>query len=127
MLRFTCALLTFLQLIVHSYATPASFDSTYTPMPLGISAQDASEAFPSRDLLNISNWYGTSLYGWDKCNELDSTWVDKIKEAYIDANSLVNQDGVKENIDFNSAAALEYLGPSGTLALMCHESDFEVH
>jgi hypothetical protein len=36
-----------------------------------------------------------------------------IQEAYTDANKLVNVDGVKANIDWNSAAALEFLGPSG--------------
>lgn len=35
-----------------------------------------------------------------------------IKTAYNDFKTLANQDGVKEDIDFNSAAALEYLGPS---------------
>ncbi|OXV12076.1 hypothetical protein Egran_00162 [Elaphomyces granulatus] len=35
-----------------------------------------------------------------------------IQEAYTDANKLVNLAGVNSGIDWNSASALEYLGPS---------------
>ncbi|KAJ8133212.1 hypothetical protein O1611_g410 [Lasiodiplodia mahajangana] len=79
----------------------------------GLSAQDMNDAFPSRDLADIQNWYGTSLFGWNGCKDKDPTWKEKIIEAYADANKLVNYDEVKTRIDFNSAAALEFLGPSG--------------
>jgi len=39
------------------------------------------------------------------------TWKRNIKEAYDDFKTLSNTDGVFQNIDWNSAAALEYLGP----------------
>ncbi|KAI8936964.1 hypothetical protein NX059_006192 [Plenodomus lindquistii] len=35
-----------------------------------------------------------------------------IKEAYSDANKLVNHEAIKDKIDFNTAAALEFLGPA---------------
>jgi hypothetical protein len=35
-----------------------------------------------------------------------------IKEAYDDFKTLSHTDGVFQNIDWNSAAALEYLGPA---------------
>lgn len=41
-----------------------------------------------------------------------STQKSAIKTAYNDFKTLANQDGIKSDIDFNSAAALEYLGPS---------------
>ncbi len=47
------------------------------------------------------------------CDDIDKNIKGWIKEAYVDANKLVNYDGVKSNINWNSAAALEYLGPSG--------------
>lgn len=50
-----------------------------------------------------------------KCDQINPNWKGNIKEAYTDANRLVNIDGVKANIDWNSAAALEFLGPSGIL------------
>lgn len=41
------------------------------------------------------------------------TWKANIKEAYDDFKTLSNTEGVSSNIDWNSAAALEYLGPAG--------------
>ncbi|KAI0443025.1 hypothetical protein F4803DRAFT_550595 [Xylaria telfairii] len=58
------------------------------------------------------NWFGTSLYGFDECDKISPSIRGWINEAYADANRLVNLPGVKEKIDWNSAAALEYLGPS---------------
>jgi hypothetical protein len=43
------------------------------------------------------------------CSE---TWERNIKEAYDDFKTLSHTDGVFQNIDWNSAAALEYLGPA---------------
>ncbi|KAI0965230.1 hypothetical protein F4678DRAFT_467779 [Xylaria arbuscula] len=79
----------------------------------GLSVEDMTEAFPPRDLADIQNWYGTSLFGWNGCKDKDPTWKQKIIEAYSDANKLIDYDEIKGRIDFNSAAALEYLGPSG--------------
>ncbi|KAJ6437230.1 aspartate-tRNA ligase [Purpureocillium lavendulum] len=77
----------------------------------GITADQMKNAFPSRDPFNSSNWWGTSLYGYDKCAEFSSHIKSWINEAYTDANRIVNLEGVKDNIDWNSAASLEYLGP----------------
>src|SRR5271170_4195899 len=41
------------------------------------------------------------------------TWEANIEEAYDDFRTLSNTEGVLSNIDWNSAAALEYLGPPG--------------
>jgi hypothetical protein len=40
-------------------ALPAAGDDS------GISAQQMEDAFPPRDPANTTNWYGTSLYGWE--------------------------------------------------------------
>ena len=37
-----------------------------TGLPAGLTAQDLQDAFPARDPLNATNWWGTSLFGW-KC------------------------------------------------------------
>ncbi|KAH0556757.1 hypothetical protein GP486_005454 [Trichoglossum hirsutum] len=89
-------------------ALPAQAD----PHPDGITEQQMRDAFPERDPANATNWFGTSLYGWDKCDDIDKNIKGWLKEAYTDANKLVNYDGVKSNIAWDSAAALEYLGPS---------------
>ncbi|RYP12592.1 hypothetical protein DL765_007223 [Monosporascus sp. GIB2] len=64
------------------------------------------EAYPSRDPYNTTNWFGASLYGYD------GSIRGGINEAYADVNKLVNLEGVKNHIDWDSAAALEYFGPS---------------
>ena len=111
------ALLTLALLLSAADGFPANSAAAPVPTPLGLTPDGMKDAFPSRDLLNASNWYGTSLYGWDKCKEKDSTWKEKVIEAYTDSNKLVNLDGVRKDLDFNSAAALEYLGPSGKVLL----------
>jgi hypothetical protein len=50
---------------------------------------------------------------WSDCKERDATWKEKIIESYKDANEIVNYENFAEDVDFNSAAALEFLGPSG--------------
>ncbi|KAN0067299.1 hypothetical protein V8E54_014562 [Elaphomyces granulatus] len=70
------------------------------------------DAFPPRDPANTTNWYGTSLYGWDGCDDINTNIKGWIQDAYTDANKLVNLAGVKSGVDWNSASALEFLGPS---------------
>lgn len=62
--------------------------------------------------LEPNAWFGTTLFGYDECAQrgLDSS---KIKDAYYDMWYLTNQDNVAKNIDWNSAAALEFLGAPG--------------
>lgn len=47
------------------------------------------------------------------CDDIHKSIRGWIKEAYADAIKLVDFDGVKQNINWDSAAALEFLGPSG--------------
>jgi hypothetical protein len=35
------------------------------PHPENITEQQMKDAFPERDPANVTNWYGTSLYGWE--------------------------------------------------------------
>lgn len=56
------------------------------------------------------NWSGTSLYGYNGCTKNGFSKA-KINDAYYDQWKLTNRKGVKKDIDWNSAAALEYLGP----------------
>ncbi|MCJ1371368.1 hypothetical protein MMC20_002583 [Loxospora ochrophaea] len=56
------------------------------------------------------NWVGTSLYGYNGCKKAGFSKA-KINNAYYDMWKLTNRDGIKKNIDWNSAAALEFLGP----------------
>ncbi|KAM6510464.1 hypothetical protein FSOLCH5_010904 [Fusarium solani] len=78
-----------------------------------MTVEDMKNAFPPRNPADAQNWYGTSLFGFNGCDEKDKTWREKIIEAYSDANELINHEDLTENLDFNSAAALQYLGPSG--------------
>ncbi|KIW10169.1 hypothetical protein PV08_11130 [Exophiala spinifera] len=60
--------------------------------------------------LNDTNLRGTWLWGFNGCDNVQTA---NIKEAYNDFKTLSNTEGVLSNIDWNSAAALEYLGPPG--------------
>jgi hypothetical protein len=42
-------------------ALPARAD----PHPEDITEQQMKNASSERDLVNVANWYGTSLYGWE--------------------------------------------------------------
>lgn len=46
------------------------------------------------------------------CNKADTTWRGKINEAYSDFQKIADTAGVKSDIAWDDAAALEYLGPS---------------
>jgi hypothetical protein len=38
--------------------------SAAAELAAGLSTADMKDAFPSRDMADIANWYGTSLFGW---------------------------------------------------------------
>ncbi|RYP11679.1 hypothetical protein DL765_007638 [Monosporascus sp. GIB2] len=82
----------------------------------GISPEYLATAWPLYDPQNPNpnNYYPTRLYGFDKCDEKFGEYggSTSIKRAFIDANRIVNIDGVRSNINWESAAALEFLGPS---------------
>lgn len=56
------------------------------------------------------NWVGTSLYGYNECRKR-GFGNGKINDAYYDSWKLTNCDGIMRDIDWNSASALEFLGP----------------
>ena len=56
------------------------------------------------------NRVGTNLYGYNGCRRPGFSRA-KINDAYIDQWHLTNRDGIMKNIDWDSAAALEFLGP----------------
>ncbi|BCR95354.1 uncharacterized protein AKAW2_20294S [Aspergillus luchuensis] len=60
------------------------------------------------------NAMGTYLYGYNGCNEFFGKGAKgKIDDAYYDAWLITNTAGVASNIDWNNAAALEFLGAPG--------------
>ena len=120
-------------LVKRQSTTPTSLDVFPTnasqPMPSLFSSDIANAYFPSMALEpgdlpdnlppsnetsgNVTatgNWVGTSLYGYNGCAERGLNKA-KINDAYYDQWKLTNRDGIMRNIDWNSAAALEYLGP----------------
>ena len=58
------------------------------------------------------NEVGTNLYSYDGCSNILGG-KDKINNAYYDSWLVANTEGVKSDIDWNNAAALEYLGAPG--------------
>ncbi|KAI1740086.1 hypothetical protein F4680DRAFT_448280 [Xylaria scruposa] len=105
-LLFSFWLLASTQFCLHAFSAPDS-----TVGDTGITPEQIMDAFPPRDPYNSSNWFGTSLYGYDECANISQNTKGWINEAYADANKLVNLQGVKSGIDWNSISALEYLGP----------------
>ncbi|CAI4218928.1 unnamed protein product [Parascedosporium putredinis] len=66
------------------------------------------------DIALPENFLGTWLYKYVKCNQNFGPGAkDKIDNAYFDAWVMSNTAGVASNIDWNSAAALEFLGAPG--------------
>ena len=61
--------------------------------------------------LDGSNWLSTWLFGYEECNQRFTSGKARIDDAYYDMFYLTNVDGIMKNIDWNSAAALEFLGP----------------
>lgn len=74
---------------------------TGTDIPPGASGSVAAQ-----------NKVGTYLYSYDGCSKIPGA-KDKINGAYYDSWVIANTPGVKSDIDWNNAAALEYLGASG--------------
>ncbi|KAJ0414504.1 Spherulation-specific family 4-domain-containing protein [Aspergillus carlsbadensis] len=60
------------------------------------------------------NFLGTYLYGYNECNKIFGSGAKgKIDDAYYDAWVITNTAGVASDIDWNNAAALEFLGAPG--------------
>ncbi|KAI9765507.1 MAG: hypothetical protein M1840_007333 [Geoglossum simile] len=79
--------------------------------PAPLTAEQVAGAYPP-SVPGADNWFPTSLFGFEGCDERNRSWKGNINEAYDDANLIVNLDGVKNNINWNEAAALEFLGPA---------------
>ncbi|KAL8842264.1 MAG: hypothetical protein Q9170_000590 [Blastenia crenularia] len=75
-----------------------------------LTADQLADAYPPPPV-GTYNYYPTRLFGYDGCDAANKAWKGNINEAYEDANSLVNVDGVKNNIKWDDAAALEFFGP----------------
>ncbi|KAB8276872.1 hypothetical protein BDV30DRAFT_235120 [Aspergillus minisclerotigenes] len=99
----------FLLLRCTSAEPPADFPDNETPyrvIPTGTDAPDATGT------VSPNNIRGTYLYGYVGCEQFKGA-KGKIDDAYYDAWLIFNTAGVASNIDWNNAAALEFLGVSG--------------
>ncbi|TEA13390.1 hypothetical protein C8034_v004411 [Colletotrichum sidae] len=74
--------------------------------PFTITEAEAVNAEPPRQPAELQEWYGTSMYGFVGCAN-----VEYIKLAYSEAQNILHSEGINSNIDWTSSAAVEYLGP----------------
>ncbi|MCJ1402570.1 hypothetical protein MMC11_005790 [Xylographa trunciseda] len=66
-------------------------------------------AYPSDTDPSTANFQGTRLFGWDACASSERTII---SNAYYDMSVIAQTSGVYSGIDWDQAAALEFLGPS---------------
>jgi hypothetical protein len=52
-------------LLTTVHAFPAETAAGPAPIPESFWVVAIKDAFPARNPVNATNWYGTSLYGWD--------------------------------------------------------------
>lgn len=84
--------------------TPYKIVPTDTEIPPGFRSTNAS----------ADNFFGTWLYGYISCKKFFGTGAkEKIDGAYYDAWVMSSTAGVASDIDWNNAAALEFLGAPG--------------
>ncbi|KAB8198899.1 hypothetical protein BDV34DRAFT_218516 [Aspergillus parasiticus] len=82
-------------------------ETSYRVIPTGTDTPDVTGT------VSPNNIRGTYLYGYVGCNEHFKGAKGKIDDAYYDAWLISNTAGVVSDIDWNSAAALEFLGAPG--------------
>ena len=88
---------------------PADFSGDDTPYQVVPTGTD----IPPGDVSAL-NKLGTWLYGYNDCKKVFGSGAKgKIDGAYYDAWVMSNTDQVASNIDWNNAAALEFLGAPG--------------
>ena len=88
---------------------PADFSGDDTPYQVVPTGTD----IPPGDA-SVLNKLGIWLYGYTDCEKVfGSEAKGKIDGAYYDAWVMSNTDQVASNIDWNNAAALEFLGAPG--------------
>lgn len=88
---------------------PAAWSQTITGDP---SAPNDPPAFPSTSDPSTRNILGTRLFGWEGCSSDDRS---RINEAYYDMSVIAETEGIYTNIQWNEAAAQEFLGPGGPI------------
>lgn len=85
-------------------------EAPYLVIPTGTDIPPGS----SRTDVSTQNSIGTWLYGYTGCKKVFGDGAKgKIDDAYYDAWLISNTAGVASDIDWNSAAALEFLGAPG--------------
>ncbi|KAH8589906.1 Spherulation-specific family 4-domain-containing protein [Bisporella sp. PMI_857] len=95
-----------------SAAQPPDFPGTETPYQVTPTGTDVPAATGTD--VAPANKLGTLLYAYVDCNKnFGSKAKSKIDGAYYDAWLTSNTAGVASNIDWNNAAALEFLGAPG--------------
>lgn len=92
---------------------PADFSGEDTPYQVIPSGTDIPPGSSSTDVLAL-NKLGTWLYGYTDCQKVFGSGAKgKIDGAYYDAWVMSSTAGVASGIDWNNAAALEFLGAPG--------------
>ena len=86
-------------------------DNTYLP-EISPELGTLRDGLPDPNSATAQNKVGTWLYGYNKCN-IPPFNKKQINDAYYDHWMMTNRGGTKKNIDWNSAAALEFLAPPG--------------
>lgn len=92
-----------------SQPEPPDFAGEDTPYQIQPNPADV----PPPDGVQIQNTFGTWLYGYIGCKKQFPGGKAKIDGAYYDSWVMANVAGVKSDIDWNEAAALEFLGAPG--------------
>ena len=90
--------------------TPTDYPGTETPylvMPTGTDIPPGASGS-----VITQNKVGTYLYGYTGCDKFPGA-RDKINDAYYDAWVLSNTAGVGADVDWNNAAAVEFLRAPG--------------
>ncbi|KAL8806443.1 MAG: hypothetical protein Q9182_001358 [Xanthomendoza sp. 2 TL-2023] len=101
--------------------TTATPSPTVSPGASGIPAQPTNfnsgeqpyRITPPNGTAGANNLIGTWLYGYDGCHAKSPNYKGNIDEAYYDQWLMTNTHGVASDINWNEAAALEFLGPPG--------------
>jgi hypothetical protein len=108
--------------IISFYCFISYLTATWAIEVTGDPRNNASDAYPPYDPdPGANNFLGTRLFGWDGCGSIWSNERNAINEAYYDFSIIAETEAIYQNIDFNSAAALEFLGPSGLLDSIARE------
>jgi len=90
--------------------TPTDFPGTESPYHVVPTGTDIPPG--ASGSVAAQNKVGTFLYDYTGCKDFPGV-KDKIDGAYYDSWVIANTAGVNSDIDWNSAAALEFLGAPG--------------